>query len=49
MEKPEKEYCVYYPEEGRYSVPMSLKEARRLVRQFLTAWIVDLATAEVLA
>jgi len=41
------DYAVYYPEEGRYSVPMTLKEARRLVRQFVTAYVVNIHTAEI--
>lgn len=44
---PREDYAVYYPEDGQYSVPMTLKEARHLVRQFTTAWIVNLRTAEV--
>lgn len=44
---PRQDYALYYPEEGRYSVPMTLKEARRLVKQFMTAYIVNIHTAEV--
>lgn len=46
-ENPREDYAVYYPEDGQYSVPMTLKEARRLVRQFVTAYIVNIRTAEV--
>lgn len=42
-------YSIYYPEEGRYSQPMTLKEARSLVRQFLWASIVNISTGEVLS
>lgn len=40
-------YTLYYPEEGRCSTTLTLKEARRMKRQFLTAWIVDERTGEV--
>lgn len=40
-------YCIYYPEEGRYSVPMTLREARKFVKMFTTAYIVNIQTAEV--
>ncbi len=40
-------YCLYYPDEGQYSVPMSFKEARLLQSQFLEAYIVNVKTAEV--
>lgn len=40
-------YVLYYPEEGRYSMPMTLKEAKKLVRMFISAQIVNIATAEV--
>lgn len=40
-------YCLYYPDEGRYSRPMSYLEARDLQRQFLEAYIVNVKTAEV--
>lgn len=41
-------YAVYYPDEGRYSVPMTFKEARALARQFYWAYVVNLRTAEVM-
>lgn len=41
-------YAVYFPEEGRYSRPMTLKEAKNLVHMFSYAWLVNLDTAEVL-
>ena len=40
-------YSLYFPDEGRYSVPMSYMEARLLQRQFLEAYIVNIKTAEV--
>lgn len=40
-------YAIFYPEEGRYSVPMSYPEARYLVKQFPWASIVNLRTGEV--
>ena len=40
-------YCLYYPEEGRYSMPMTLKEAKKLVRMFISAQIINIQTAEV--
>lgn len=40
-------YCIYYPDEGRYSVPMTLPEAKAMVRQFTMAYIVNLETAEI--
>ena len=42
------EYAIFYPEEGRYSSPLSLREAKQIVRQFLWASIVNLKTGEVL-
>ena len=44
---PREDYALYYPDEGRYSVPMTLRDARRLVKQFIGAWIVNIHTAEV--
>lgn len=41
-------YSVYYPDEGRYSRPVTLKEARDLVRQFTWASIVNIRTGEVI-
>ena len=41
-------YAVYYPDEGRYSIPMTFKEARNLARQFAWACVVNLRTAEVM-
>ena len=43
------EYALYYPEEGRYSIPMTLKEAFELVKQFPWASVVSLRTAEIYA
>ena len=40
-------YCLYYPDEGQYSVPMSYLEAKRLQRQTYEAYIVNVKTAEV--
>ena len=40
-------FCIYYPDEGRYSVAMSLKEARHLQRQFPESYIVEMRTGEV--
>lgn len=42
-------YSIYYPEEGRYSQPMTLKEARSLAKQFLWASIVNINTGEVIS
>lgn len=42
-------YSIYYPDEGRYSQPMTLKEARSLAKQFLWSCIVDIRTGEVLS
>ena len=41
-------YSLYYPEEGRYSRLLSLAQARCLAKQFPTAIIVDMTTAEVI-
>ena len=43
----EERYALYYPEEGRYSVPLTLREARKLVKMFISAQIVNIETAEV--
>lgn len=43
----EQRYCVYYPDEGRYSMLMTLREAKLLVRQFEMAYIVNAETAEI--
>jgi hypothetical protein len=40
-------YCLYYPDEGRYSVPMSYVEAKRLQKSVYEAYIVNVRTAEV--
>jgi len=40
-------YALYYPEEGRYSIPLTLKEARKLVKMFTSAQIVNIQTAEI--
>lgn len=40
-------YCLYYPDEGQYSLLMTLREAKALQRQFIEASIVDARTAEV--
>jgi len=40
-------YCLYFFDEGRYSEPMSFKEAKQLQKQFLEASIVNVSTAEV--
>lgn len=42
-------YVVYYPDEGRYSIPMTFLEARALARQFDWACIVNIKTAEVVS
>ena len=42
-------YCLYYPEEGRYSIPMSYLEARRIQRDFYWASIVNTRTGEIVA
>lgn len=44
---PREDYSVYYPDEGRYSVPMTLREARMLVNMFIGSYIVNIKTAEV--
>ena len=44
----EARYCLYYPDEGRYSVLMTLAQARALLRQFTEAYIVNAETAEVI-
>lgn len=41
-------YCLYFPDEGRYTRLMTLAEAKRLVREFCTAYIVNIETAEVI-
>jgi hypothetical protein len=41
-------YCVYYPDEGRYSMLMTLREAKQLVKQFEFAYIVNAEDAEVI-
>lgn len=41
-------YVVYYPDEGRYSRPLTIKEVKALVNQFEWAYIVNLDTAEVI-
>ena len=40
-------YVLYYPDEGRYSVPMSYKEAKQLKRQMYEAYIVNIKNGEV--
>lgn len=40
-------YCLYFPDEGRYTIAMTLKEAKAMVRQFVMAYIVNIETAEV--
>lgn len=40
-------FCLYYPEEGQYSAPMSLREARILQRTFHWAYIVNTKTGEI--
>ena len=44
-----REYAVYYPDIGRYSIPMKLKEAIKLAREFPGAEAVALRTAEIFA
>jgi aspartate 1-decarboxylase len=44
----EARYCVYYIDEGRYSRLMTLSQAKALVVQFETAYIVNAETAEVI-
>lgn len=41
-------YCLYYPDEGRYSKLMTLHQAKLLARWFEMAYIVNVETAEVL-
>ena len=41
-------YCLYFPDEGRYTTLMTLAEAKRLVREFCTAYIMNAETAEVI-
>ena len=41
------EYALYYPDEGQWSVAMTLREAKKLWRQFPWAMIVSLRTAEI--
>lgn len=43
------DYALYYPEEGRYSKPMTLREAYELLKQFPWANVVSLRTAEIYA
>jgi len=40
-------FALYYPEEGRYSENMSLREARILQRTFFWASIVNTMTGEI--
>lgn len=40
-------YCLYYPDCGVYSVPMTLKAARELKDEMYEAYIVNIKTAEV--
>lgn len=47
MKNLREDYCLYYPEEGRYSMPMTLAEARKMVKMFVSAHIVNIRTAEV--
>ena len=42
-------FCLYYPEEGRYSASMSYLEARRLQKSFYWASIVNTRTGEIVA
>lgn len=42
------DYAVYYADEGRYSRPVTLREARALIRWLGGAYIVNLNTAEVI-
>lgn len=32
-------YCLYFPDEGRYTRLMTLAEAKKLVHEFCTAYI----------
>ncbi len=43
------EYALYYPEEGRYSIPMTLKAAMKMLKEFPWATVVNLRTAEIYA
>lgn len=45
---PREIYCLYFPDEGRYTRLMTLAEAKKLVREFCTAYIVNIETAEVI-
>lgn len=47
MKNIKERYCLYFPDEGRYTRPMSLREAKLLVKQFITAYVVNIETAEV--
>ena len=40
-------YVLYYPDEGRYSIPMTLREAKKMLRMFINAEIVNIESAEV--
>lgn len=41
-------YCLYFADDGEYTVLMTLGQARKLQRQFTEAYIVDARTAEVI-
>lgn len=40
-------YCLYFPDDGRYTAAMTLKAAKELLRQFNYAYLVNIETAEV--
>ena len=41
-------YVLYYPDEGQYSVPMSLAEAEELRSEMYWAYIIECRTGEVI-
>ena len=41
-------YALYFPEDGKFSVLMTLKEAKAMLKVFTTASLIDGRTGEVL-
>ena len=47
LRKTLKRFALYFADEGRYTIPMSLVEAKKLRQQFTEAFIVDARTGKI--
>ena len=47
LRKTLKRFALYFADEGRYTIPMSLVDAKKLRAQFVEAFIVDARTGEI--